>query len=204
MMEKFAQVHSALQLASRWLVWLGGVALLISAIIVTVDVLCRKFIGVTMSGSDEISGYVFAASTTMAYSYCLLHRSNVRIDALYNLLPKPVTATLDVIGLSLLLYYMWIMTNAAVAAFLESWDLNSVSITTLETPQWIPQFFWMAGIVLFFCTLVFVTLYSLIALLQRNWDLVAKIAGIPSIADVIEEETHVEDVMDEAAAGREV
>ena len=113
MMEKFAQVHSALQLASRWLVWLGGVALLISAIIVTVDVLCRKFIGVTMSGSDEISGYVFAASTTMAYSYCLLHRSNVRIDALYNLLPKPVTATLDVIGLSLLLYYMWVMTNAA-------------------------------------------------------------------------------------------
>lgn len=92
MMEKFAQVHSALQLASRWLVWLGGVALLISAIIVTLDVLCRKFIGVTMSGSDEISGYVFAASTTLAYSYCLLHRSNVRIDALYNLLPKPVTA----------------------------------------------------------------------------------------------------------------
>ena len=204
MMEKFAQVHSALQLASRWLVWLGGVALLISAIIVTVDVLCRKFIGVTMSGSDEISGYVFAASTTMAYSYCLLHRSNVRIDALYNLLPKPVTATLDVIGLSLLLYYMWVMTNAAVAAFLESWELNSVSITTLETPQWIPQFFWMAGIVLFFCTLVFVTLYSLIALAQRNWDLVAKIAGIPSIADVIEEEPHVDDVMGEAAAGREV
>ena len=204
MMEKFAQVHSALKLASRWLVWLGGGSLMIAAIIVTVDVLCRKFIGVTMSGSDEISGYVFAASTTLAYSYCLLHRSNVRIDALYNLLPRPATATLDVIGLSLLLYYMWIMTNAAVAAFLESWTEGSVSITTLQTPQWIPQFFWMAGIALFFCTLVFVTLYSLIALAQRNWDLVAKIAGIPSIADVIEEETHVEDVMEEAAAGREV
>ena len=204
MMEKFAQVHSALQLASRWLVWLGGGSLMIAAIIVTVDVLCRKFIGVTMSGSDEISGYVFAASTTLAYSYCLLHRSNVRIDTLYNLLPRPATATLDVIGLSLLLYYMWIMTNAAVAAFLESWTEGSVSITTLQTPQWIPQFFWMAGIVLFFCTLIFVTLYSLIALVQRNWDLVAKIAGIPSIADVIEEEIHVEDVMEEAAAGREV
>lgn len=204
MMEKFAKIHSCLQLASRWLVWFGGLALMISAFIVTVDVLCRKFIGVTMSGSDEVSGYVFAASTTLAYSYCLLHRSNVRIDALYNLLPRPVTAVLDVIGLSLLLYYMWIMTNAAVAAFLESWNLNSVSITTLETPQWIPQFFWMAGIVLFFCTLVFVTLYSLIALLQRNWDLVARIAGIPSIADVLEEETHVEDFIEESASGREV
>lgn len=203
-MDTLANIHARLGEMSRWLVWLGGGSLLIAAVIVTVDVLCRKFIGVTMSGSDEVSGYVFSASTTMAYSYCLLHRSNVRIDALYNLLPRPVTAILDVIGLSLLLYYMWFMTHAAVMAFLESWNLNSVSITTLETPQWIPQFFWMAGLVLFFCTLVFVTFYSLVALLQRNWDLVARISGIPSIAAVIEEETHGVDVMSDFSAEREV
>jgi TRAP-type C4-dicarboxylate transport system permease small subunit len=136
-----AAIHAKLETLSRWLVWAGGAALMVAAIIVTIDVLCRKFLGVTMSGSDEISGYVFAASTTWAYSYTLLHRSNVRIDALYNLLPRPVTAVLDVIGLALLLYYMWFMTSTAVLAFLESWELNSVSITTLETPQWIPQFF---------------------------------------------------------------
>jgi TRAP-type C4-dicarboxylate transport system permease small subunit len=203
-METFAKIHHALKELSRWLVWLGGGALLISAIIVTVDVISRKFIGITMSGSDELSGYVFSASTTMAYSYCLLHRSNVRIDAFYNMMPQALRATLDVIGLALLMYYMWFMTEAGVLAFLESWELNSVSITTLETPQWIPQFFWMAGLVLFFAMLIFVTLYSLVALLQRNWDLVGRIAGIPSIADVIEEETHGVDVMEEAAAGREV
>ena len=191
-----AAIHARLEILSRWLVWAGGAALMVAAVIVTIDVLCRKFLGITMSGSDEISGYVFAASTTWAYSYTLLHRSNVRIDALYNLLPRPVTATLDVIGLALLLYYMWFMTSTAVYAFLESWELNSVSITTLETPQWIPQFFWVMGLVVFFCVLIFVTLYALVALLQRNFDLVRKIAGVPSIDEVVEEETAGIDVME--------
>ena len=148
-----------------------------------------------MSGSDEISGYVFSASTTWAYSYCLLHRSNVRIDAAYNLLPRWVTGLLDLLGLILLLYFMSIMTYYALIAFSDSWDKNSVSITTLATKQWIPQLFWVSGLVLFFVTLVFVTLYSIVALLQRNWVLINQIAGVPSISDTIEEETHGVDVV---------
>jgi len=191
----FAAIHARLERISQYAVWLGGTALLAAALMVTVDVLCRKIFNVTMSGSDEYSGYVFSATTTWAYSYCLLHRSNVRIDALYNLFPRPVTALLDVIGLSLLLYFMWIMTYYAFVSFENSWTHNSVSITTLGTRQWIPQLFWVAGLTLFFCTLVFVVLYSLVALLQRNWDLVAKLAGVPSITEVMEEETAGIDVV---------
>lgn len=194
-----ATIHSWLERITTYGAWVGGAALLIAAIIVTVDVLSRKFLGVTMSGSDEISGYVFAASTTWAYSYCLLHRSNVRIDAIYNLLPRPVTSVLDVFGLSILLYYMYFMTWQALIALKESWVNGSVSITTLETPQWIPQLFWAAGLVMFFLTLAFVTFYSLVALAQRNWDLVARIAGVPSITEVVEEETHGVDVMEDIA-----
>ena len=191
----FAAIHHRLEQISRVAVWIGGASLLLAAVMVTIDVICRKFLGVTMSGSDEISGYVFAASTTWAYSYCLLHRSNVRIDALYNQLPRPVTGILDVLGLGLLLYYMSIMTWYAGLAFLQSWQSDSVSITTLATPQWIPQFFWVVGLVLFVITLVFVTIYSLTALVQRNWDLLNRIAGVPSIRDTIEEETQGVDVV---------
>ena len=89
-------------------------------------------------------------------SYCLLHRSNVRIDALYNYLPRKITAILDVVGLLLLFYFMSIMTYYAMVSFVDSWVNNSVSITTLGTPQWIPQLFWVAGLILFFVTLIFV------------------------------------------------
>ncbi len=190
-----ANIHRRLEHISRLAVWVGGAALMAAAFMVTVDVLCRKFLGITMSGSDEYSGYVFSATTTWAYSYCLLHRSNVRIDALYSLLPKPVAACLDVVGCILLFYYMSIMTYYAGVSFVDSWVSDSRSITTLGTPQWIPQLFWFAGLVLFFVTLVFVTLYAVLSLLQRNWALVAKIAGVPSIADVIEEETQGQDVV---------
>ena len=75
-------VHQFLERLSRYAVWIGGAGLMLCAIMVTVDVLARKFLSVTMSGSDEYTGYMFAASTTWAYSYVVLHRSNVRLDAL--------------------------------------------------------------------------------------------------------------------------
>lgn len=187
-------IHSRLERISQLAVWVGGAALLAAALMVTVDVLSRKIFSITMSGSDEYSGYVFSATTTWAYSYCLLHRSNVRIDALYNYLPRKVTAILDVVGLLLLFYFMSIMTYYAMVSFIDSWVNNSVSITTLGTPQWIPQLFWVAGLILFFVTLIFVVVYSIIALLQRNWDLVARVAGVPSIAETMQEETHGIDV----------
>ena len=187
-------IHSRLERISQLAVWVGGAALLAAAVMVTVDVFARKIFNVTMSGSDEYSGYVFSATTTWAYSYCLLHRSNVRIDALYNYLPRKVTAILDVVGLLLLFYFMSIMTYYAMVSFVDSWINNSVSITTLGTPQWIPQLFWVAGLILFFVTLIFVVVYSIVALLQRNWDLVARVAGVPSIAETMQEETHGIDV----------
>ena len=187
-------IHSRLERISQLAVWVGGAALLAAALMVTVDVLSRKIFNITRSGSDEYSGYVFSATTTWAYSYCLLQRSNVRIDALYNYLPRKVTAILDVVGLLLLFYFMSIMTYYAMVSFVDSWVNNSVSITTLGTPQWIPQLFWVAGLILFFVTLIFVVVYSIIALLQRNWDLVARVAGVPSIAETMQEETHGIDV----------
>tara|TARA_R110002096_G_scaffold195143_2_gene377764 strand:+ start:1346 stop:1939 length:594 start_codon:yes stop_codon:yes gene_type:complete len=184
------QLHGFLVGVSRWAVWAGGLALLISAFIVTVDVFMRKFFSITMSGSDEISGYVFAASTTWAYSYCLLNRANVRIDALYNFLPRPVRAVLDVVGVTLLLGYMGVLTERATGVFQESWANGSVSVTTLQTPLWIPQLLWLAGLYLFMLTLVFVTITALVGLLKGDLDRVQMTAGVRSLEDEIKGETH--------------
>ena len=200
-METLELIHRYFEKISKYAVWLGGAALMVAAIMVAIDVTLRKAFSITMSGSDEYSGYVFAASTTWAYSYCLLHRSNVRIDAAYNLLPRWLCGCLDVIGLILLLYFMSIMTYHAWIVF---WDATicfrdesrkcAVAITTLGTPQWIPQFFWFVGLMMFVVTLVFLLIYTIVALIHRNWLLVAKLAGVPSVADTIQEETHGVDV----------
>ena len=184
------RIHIALEWISRRAVWIGGAALLAAAVMVTLDVLSRKFLNVTMSGADEISGYVFAAGTTWAYSYCLLHRANIRIDALYNFMPRWLCAVLDTVAVVLLLIYNGVLAYRAWGAFSQSWERDSVSITTLATPQWIPQLFWASGLIFFELVLVFVLLYTLVGLLRGDLDLVKRIAGVPSVAEEIEAETH--------------
>jgi len=186
----FETIHSWLERLSHAAVWVGGGAMMLAAIMVTIDVLCRKFLGVTMSGSDEISGYVFAASTTWAYSYCLITRANVRIDAGYNLLPMWLRALLDILGLVLLLGFMGYLTDKAIDVFITSWVQNSVSITTLGTPQWIPQLAWVAGLVLFCVTATFLLIYVLVALFRGDMNTIQRIAGAMNVEDQIAEETH--------------
>jgi TRAP-type C4-dicarboxylate transport system permease small subunit len=195
MLQVLDRIRGLLERLSRYAVWVGGASLLLAAVMVAVDVICRKLFGITMSGSDEISGYVFAASTTWAYSFCLLHRSHIRIDALYNLLPLPLRGLLDIVGVTLLLVYMSVLTKHAWIVFATSYANNSKSITTLTTPLWIPQLFWVVGLILFVVTLVFVLVHALAALFARNWQLLASIAGILSIEEEIEEETAGVDVV---------
>ena len=193
-MQAFASIHSVLEKLSRLGVWFGGLSLLISAFIVTLDVLSRKVFGVTMSGSDEISGYVFAASTTLAYSYCVIHRANIRIDAFYNFLPLWLRSLLDILGLGLLLMFMGMLTWSAIEVLMTSWEQNSMSVTTLSIPIWIPQSFWVAGLVMFVITAGFLLLYSIVALLKGDTMLVKSIAGTMSIEEEIGEETRGMDI----------
>ena len=185
----FVTIHETLKRISTYAVWISGAALMISAIIVTVDVLFRKFVGWTMSGSDEVTSYVFAASTTWAYSYCLLHRANIRIDAVYNLLPRFFRNLLDLLGVFLLLFYMAVLTDRAIVTLQDSLDYGSVSNTTLTTPLWIPQLAWVSGLVMFMITLVFVGAYAATAMIKGDGARVTAIAGILSIEEEIEEET---------------
>ncbi len=188
-MKFLAQLHAWLERISRVAVWIGGGGLLLCAVMVSGDVIMRKLFSITMSGSDEISGYVFAAATAWAYSYCLLHRSHVRIDALYNVLPAWLRSILDALGLALLLFYMTYLTNKAVGVFLTSWRRDSVSITTLSVPLWIPQLLWLTGLCWFVLTLAFLFVYVLLSLALGDVTTVQTVAGAMGAQKQIDEET---------------
>ena len=185
----FERIHARLARIAQVAVWIGGGAHLAAAIMVTIDVVLRKIFSVTMSGSDEMSGYVFAAGTTWAYSYCVLHRSNIRIDAVYNLLPRRLCGVLDIVGVVLLLIFNGVLTRHAWEAFATSYVRDSVSITTLATPLWIPQLFWVIGLIAFQLTLIFVAVYATLRYWQRDDAAVNRIVGVPTVAEEVEAET---------------
>ena len=149
------RVHGVLSDISRAAVWVGGLALMLSAVMVTGDVIMRKLFGITISGSDEISGYVFAAATTWAYSYCLLNRANIRIDAVYNQMGLRTRAVLDLVGLAALTFYVYLLAVSSVGVLSESLEYDSSAQTTLATPLWIPQIFWVTGLCFFLVCLAF-------------------------------------------------
>jgi TRAP-type C4-dicarboxylate transport system permease small subunit len=197
-MNILVRIHGWLEKISRAAVWVGGAALLLCAFMVSIDVIMRKLFSITMSGSDEISGYVFAAATAWAYSYCLLHRSHIRIDALYGVLPVWLRSVLDALGLALLLFYMAYLTNKAIDVFVTSWERDSVSITTLSIPQWIPQLLWVSGLAWFVITLTFLLVYVLVSLVRGELGTIQNVAGALSAEKKIDEETHGMDAMRKA------
>ena len=106
----------ALTWLARYAVWIGGMGMIFSAALVTVEVILRKFFDVSVGGADEVSGYIFAISTVWAMPFALLRRANVRIDALYALLPRGVRTALDFVAMAMLTAFIAVV-------FYHSWNL---------------------------------------------------------------------------------
>lgn len=90
--------------------------ILFAALMVCVDVMSRQILGVTLSGSDEVSGYLFAIATTLSLPYALLHRANVRIDAAYAQMGPRVRYGLDLPGWLMLCVCLILVFAATIAA----------------------------------------------------------------------------------------
>lgn len=174
---------------SQIAVWIGGALMLLAALMVSVDVISRKLFGVTMGGSDEISGYLFAISTAFAFPYALLCRANVRIDVVYAKLPALLRGLADIVALALLSGFAAVVTWRIFATVQVTWTNGSHSITPLRVPLIVPQSLWLAGWILF-CVTLAVLLYSVCAAWARgDAGRVQELGGALSMEEEIEEET---------------
>ena len=198
-MEILDRIYRALERSSLFAVWMGGLSMLLAAIMIVIEVLGRKIGGTEVfgfvlpsfrvPGSDEYAGYVFAGATAWAYAYCLVHRSHIRIDALYNLFPAKVRAVLDVIGLALLGAYILVLTERAWVVLLGTLDKGSRAATPQQTPRWLPQTVWVTGLTFFAIVTVFVCFYALMCLLTGRSDKVQRLAGTMSVQEEVDSET---------------
>lgn len=166
---------------SRLMVWIGGVALIGAAIMVTVDVVLRDLFLITLGGADEMSGYVFAVSTAFAFPYAVLHRANVRIDALYIPLPPRLRSVLDLVALVGLAVFFYPLTWRIWLMLQDNIQFWTKSITPLQTPIAIPQALWFAGMLIFCATVLLVFVAALVRLLRGDLSGVHDIAGVPTL-----------------------
>lgn len=173
---------------SRAAVWCAGALTIASVLLISFDVLARKFLGFTTGGADELSSYAFAISTSWSLAYATLQRANVRVDVLYQYMPVRLAAVLDWVSLVALGVFMAMLTYYAYDVVGASLAQSSRANTPLATPLAIPQGLWFAGLLFMCVILALMLLRASMALVTGDIATVTAIAGVRSIQEEAEEE----------------
>ncbi|UWR10326.1 TRAP transporter small permease subunit [Sulfitobacter mediterraneus] len=165
----------------------GLMLLLAVSVGVTIEVLARKFLTMSLGGVDELSGYAFAIFTSFAFVLAALEKSNIRIDLLRNALPDTGKIVMDLIASISLLGFVGLLTWRAILLVASSFEKGSKAITPLSTPLYIPQAIWTLGLIAFSTVLAAMLGRAIVALLRRKPKEVLRLLG----------PTHEEDHTDE-------
>lgn len=177
-----------LHLIARSSAWVAGIALLACALLISLDLILRKTIGLSMGGADEIAGYVLAIVSSWAFPIALLRRSHVRVDILYSRLPPGLRVSLDLLALAGMAIFVAALLWYSGQVLLDSIHYRSVSTTPLQVPLWIPQSLWFAGYLFFAVTLLGLAWISLAQLRRQRLAAVSALIGIHSVEEEIHEE----------------
>lgn len=173
---------------SRGAIYAGGALTLASVLLISFDVLARKFFGFNTGAADELSSYAFAISTSWALAFATLQRANVRVDVIYQMLPVRLAALLDWISLVALGVFMAFLTWYAMDVVMASWVQHSAANTTLATPLWIPQGLWCLGLLWMCVVLALMLLRASIALVTGDISSLQALCGVRSAQDEAREE----------------
>ena len=143
------QGTGAAQVIVRMAAMVAGYATFILSILITVEVISRKFFGFSFQGVDEYGGYVLAIGVSLSLSYALAMRAHTRVDVLINPLGRRLRAFFNVLAAAMMAALACFLCWQSVATLRETLEFDSRASTPLETPLWIPQLIWVAGFVLF-------------------------------------------------------
>lgn len=166
-----------LQRVNEWIAVAAGLLLLSSVLVTVFDVAARPF-GLSLGGTDELSGYAMAIATSWGMSYGLTHLAHVRIDLLRSRCKALGQTLFDLIAIASLSATALVVAYRVWPVLEKSIQNGSRANTTLETPLWIPQSLWMAGWVWFAFSSLLVTLTVLSMILRSRFTDVNEVAGI--------------------------
>jgi TRAP-type mannitol/chloroaromatic compound transport system permease small subunit len=161
----------------------GGLLVLAAALLVSVDVVLRKLANVTLGGADELSGYALAIGSTWSFAFVLLARGHVRIDALYQHLPRRLAALCDLVAIVSLLTFASLIAWHGAGVLAQSWQLGARSNSSLAVPLALPQALWWIGYLGFVACGALLLLRAGVALLAGDFAAANRLIGARSIEE---------------------
>jgi TRAP-type C4-dicarboxylate transport system permease small subunit len=119
--------------------FIGGLFLSVSVILVVTEIVGRRFFEVSMVGSDEIAAFAVIWSVFFTASLAVKRNLHVRIDVIFTLVPERLARYVDAVGTLLSLVFTGYLTWSGIALVRESIMLGEVTMTMLHLPLWMPH-----------------------------------------------------------------
>jgi TRAP-type mannitol/chloroaromatic compound transport system permease small subunit len=117
----------------KWVAWLILLAVIISAGNATV----RKAFDLSSNAWLELQWILFSAVFLLCAPWTLLENEHVRIDIVYNLLPRWLRNTIELLGTAFFLLPLAILlVVTGIPFFLNSYEINEQSGNAGGLPQW--------------------------------------------------------------------
>jgi TRAP-type C4-dicarboxylate transport system permease small subunit len=170
------------------------------SVLTCIEIIGRRFFSFSFQGIDEVSGYAMAVVSAAGFTYALGTRAHMRITLLFPYLPPVARSVLNVVAL---------LTLAAMAVFcavrgfaevqasigVEKGDWWDPAIwrranTPMQTPLWIPQALWFAGLALFATAATACAVHA-IGLLFRDRYQLDRLYGPQTLDEEIKVETEL-------------
>lgn len=165
----------------------GGVFLLLAALLVSFEILARKLLALPFNVGTELSTYALAVGASWSFAYALLQRAHVRIDVLRRPLPQSARSVLDLLALSSLVAFGFILSWHVWGTVQTSWTLGAKENTPLATPLVIPQALWFWGIAWFTAVAALETGRAAWALLGGDDETLNRIAAPLGVEDELDD-----------------
>jgi TRAP-type C4-dicarboxylate transport system permease small subunit len=145
-----------------------GLALCLLSLLVSLEVILRRFFLISLQGVDELGGYILAVASAIGFFLALMDRAHMRIDILYGRLPLAVRRILDGLAAAMMALSAVLLFWMAWITLDESMLFQSVSQTPWATPMVIPQSVWLATLAPFTLLAVWILVKWIVAFVRRD------------------------------------
>jgi len=119
------------------------------SVLVSADIILRKFFGTSLQGADELGGYVLAIGSSLAFCVALIGRNHMRIDLLHYKLPAPIQGLLNWLSISLIAAFALLLSWTTLGIVQETLEYHSTAPTPWATPMIYPQGIWYVCLTIF-------------------------------------------------------
>lgn len=180
----------ALDQVSVVLALVAGVAVAILAFLIVFDIVARSLFHYSLQGADELGGYTLALTGSLGLAYTLIRRGHPRIDIGFRFFPPRMRQVLHVVALATLTGFALFMSQHAIDEFRGTLAFGTVTSTPLQTPLWVPQIFWVAGVCFFALTAFVMTLHGVVLIASGRGAEAETLYGPLTVEEELEEYLH--------------